>query len=91
MSDDTSIDTIKTILKKEIAAHIFFDEHAFATIADSDLLFAGGNTLDSLDAVEVAVIMQRVWGVETKGFDVKDPAFATIDALAAFVKRNLPA
>jgi len=51
-------------------------------------LFGEGLGLDSLDAVELVVLVQKRFGVEIKNMDEGREAFASIAALAAFIEKR---
>jgi len=51
-------------------------------------LFGEGLGLDSLDAVELVVLVQKRFGVEIKDMDEGREAFASIAALAAFIEKR---
>ena len=52
-------------------------------------LFGDGLGLDSIDALEIAVLLDRKYGVKISSGDDKNPAiFANLRSLAAFVESN---
>ncbi len=58
---------------------------------DSDApLFGTGLGLDSIDALELVVMLEKHYGIVIKDIEEGRPAFRSISALAAFVqsKRN---
>jgi acyl carrier protein len=59
-------------------------------IVDTEPLFGDGLGLDSLDAVELVVLLQRHFGVQIVDMDEGRKAFESIDCLAAFIleKKN---
>jgi acyl carrier protein len=56
-----------------------------ASIADDEPLFGGGLGLDSIDALELVVALERVFAISIPSEDVGREAFATAATLAAFV------
>ncbi len=55
-------------------------------IGDEEPLFGDGLGLDSLDAVEMAVIVQKHFGVEIKDMEEGRPALQSVQALANFIE-----
>lgn len=55
---------------------------------DDDALFGAGVGLDSLDAVELVVLLQKNYGVKIEDLDVGREAFASIKTLAAYVRKH---
>lgn len=58
-------------------------------IKDDAVLFGEGLGLDSLDAVEIVVILQRNWGVDVKDMTEGRKAFYSIDTLANYIYDHL--
>ena len=62
-----------------------------AEIAPDAPLFGEGLGLDSLDAVELVVIVQKHFGIEIKDMEEARTAFQSVSALAAFIGGRLSA
>lgn len=58
-------------------------------IKDDTVLFGEGLGLDSLDAVEIVVLLQRNWGVDVKDMNEGRKAFYSIDTLANYIYDHL--
>ncbi|MBO4631510.1 MAG: acyl carrier protein [Lentisphaeria bacterium] len=54
-------------------------------IKDEEPLFKEGLALDSLDAVEIVILMQRKYGIPQSEVENKREIFATFATLADFV------
>jgi acyl carrier protein len=53
-------------------------------------LFGEGLGLDSIDALELAVITERIYGVRIPNMDVGKQAFASIASLEAYIASQPP-
>lgn len=80
--------TVKEQLKKIIIEGINLEEIRPEQIVDSAPLFGEGLGLDSLDAVELVVLIQKHFGIEIKDMEEGREAFRSIDSLAAFVEER---
>ena len=57
-------------------------------ISDDEVLFGEGLGLDSLDAVEIVVLLQRTWGLEVRDVEAGKKIFYSIETLTEFVHAN---
>ncbi|MDD5434917.1 MAG: phosphopantetheine-binding protein [Nitrospira sp.] len=57
-------------------------------IKDDEILFGEGLGLDSLDAVEIVVLLQRNFGLEVKDMNQGKEIFYSIDTLANYIYEN---
>jgi acyl carrier protein len=60
-------------------------------IDDHAPLFGEGLGLDSVDALELVVVLEKEFGVRIQNHEVGKEAFASVSALAAFVDGRLAA
>jgi acyl carrier protein len=79
---------IKQKLKQVIIEDLNLEEVSPEDIADDEILFGEGLGLDSLDAVELVVVVKRHFGVEIKDMTEGREAFASIDSLAQFIEER---
>ena len=59
-----------------------------AEIKDDVDLFGEGLGLDSLDALEIVVILQKHFNIEIKDMNEGREVFATVDSLSRFIQMN---
>jgi acyl carrier protein len=75
-------------LKKIIVKDLFLEDITWDQIEDDAPLFGDGLGLDSLDAVELVVIIQKHFDVEIKDMDEGRIAFQSINSLASFIRER---
>ncbi len=78
---------IKEKLKQALIDGLNLEDMTPADISDDEILFGDeGLALDSLDAVELVVIVQRHFGVEIRDMDEGREAFASLGSLAKHIE-----
>lgn len=82
--------TLKDRLKAMLVEELNLEETDPKDIVDDAPLFGEGLGLDSLDAVELVVLVEKHFGIEIKDMDEGRIAFASIDSLAAFIEERSP-
>jgi len=79
---------IREELKELLVDHLSLEDITPADIKDDEPLFGEGLGLDSLDAVEIVVLLQRHYGLEVKDMERGRQIFQTISTLAEYVYEN---
>lgn len=75
-------------LKQLIIERLKLEEVTAGDIVAGDPLFGGGLGLDSIDALELVVALEKTYGIRIPDEDVGKEAFASVDALASYIIRN---
>jgi acyl carrier protein len=88
MATDMTVEEIRAKLKTLLIDNLSLEDITPDGIADDEILFGEGLGLDSLDAVEIVVILQRTWGIEIKDLEQGKEIFYSIDTLAKYIKEN---
>lgn len=76
---------MKTKLKELLIEELNLVDINVDEIEDDAPLFGDGLGLDSLDAVEIVVLVQKNFNVEIKNMDEGKAAFQSINSLADFI------
>jgi acyl carrier protein len=87
---ETKLAEIRQRLKELLVENLNLQDVTVDQIKDDASLFGGDIGLDSLDAVEIVVILQRHFGVEIKDMDIGRRVFQSIRVLAEYIyeKKN---
>jgi acyl carrier protein len=72
-------------LKRHIIADLELEDVDPAAIGPDDVLFEEGLGLDSIDAVELVVMVERHYGIQLTDMQTAKAAFASLRSLAEFV------
>ena len=81
-----SIDSIKSELKRLLVENLSLEDLKPEQIGDDAELFGdNGIGLDSLDGVEVVVILHRTYGLDVKAMQKGRDVFRSINTLAPYV------
>ncbi len=75
----------KEQLKKMLIEELNLEDVKPEDIQDDAPLFRDGLGLDSLDAVEIVMLLKKHFGIELKSMEDSKPVFQSITTLAAFV------
>ena len=76
---------LKSELKQLIIETLRLEDVKLDDIVDDAPLFGDGLGLDSVDALEIVVALEKTYGVIIEDEEVGKEAFASIDVLADFV------
>ena len=84
------MDNSSSDLKAKIIATLKLQDITPDQIADDAPLFGTGLGLDSIDALELVVMLEKHYGIVIKDIEEGRPAFASVCALAEFIRAHQP-
>ena len=76
-------------LKTMLIERLKFEDMTPEDIDDDAPLFAGGLGLDSIDALEIVVMLESEFGIKVKNETSARDHFKSIETLAGFVEQRL--
>ena len=76
-------------LKELLIDRLKFEDMTPDDIGDDELLFAGGLGLDSIDALEIVVMLESEFGIKVKNETAARDHFRSVASLAEFVEQRL--
>ena len=80
---------MKQKLKAMLIERLKFEDMTPEDIDDDAPLFAGGLGLDSIDALEIVVMLESEFGIKVKNESAARDYFLSISTLAAYVEARL--
>ncbi|MFS4466567.1 phosphopantetheine-binding protein [Maribacter sp. 2210JD10-5] len=79
---------LKLELKEKIIEQLNLEDVSVDEIADADPLFGEGLGLDSIDALELIVMLDKDYGIKLGDPKEGRKIFESIDTMAAYIKEN---
>ena len=79
---------IRKKLKELLVTSLSLEDVKPEDIKDDEILFGEGLGLDSLDAVEIVVLLQRNFGLDVKDMNEGRKIFYSVDTLAHYILEN---
>lgn len=87
-SKEKNLAEIRKLLKELLVENLSLEDIRPEDIKDDEILFGEGLGLDSLDAVEIVVLLQRNFGREVKDMKQGREIFYSVDTLARYIYEN---
>lgn len=75
-------------LKSIIVETLRLEDVTPAEIPDNEPLIGGGLSLDSIDALELVVKLEKEFGIKIKSSEESRSALASVSSLAAFIRER---
>jgi acyl carrier protein len=82
------MEALKQELKEKIIEVLNLEDIAVADINDDDALFGDGLGLDSIDALELIVMLDKDYGIKLVDPKEGKTIFKSIDTMAAYIDEN---
>jgi len=87
-SNEQELAAIRKELKQLFVEELSLEDMTPADIGDDETLFGEGLGFDSLDAVEIVVILQRKYGIEVPEEVRGREIFSTVRTLSNYIYKN---
>ena len=82
------MENLKKELKEQIIERLNLEDVSVTDITDDTPLFGDGLGLDSIDALELIVLMESDYGIELSNPEEGKDIFYTINSMAAYIEKN---
>jgi acyl carrier protein len=82
--------SLRRRLKELLIERLKFEDMTPEDIGDHEPLFDGGLDLDSIDALEIVVMLESEFGIKVKNEASARESFQSIAALAEFIVARAP-
>jgi acyl carrier protein len=80
---------LKQRLKELLIDRLKFEDMTPEDIGDDEPLFGGGLGLDSIDALEIVVMLETEFGIKVKNETAARDYFRSVSTLAEYVEQRL--
>ncbi len=80
--------TLPEELKTKIIEQLHLEDIEVAEIGDDDPLFGDGLGLDSIDALELIVLLEKEYGIKLKDPKEGKLIFESVNVMAAYIEKN---
>jgi acyl carrier protein len=85
------MDKLMADLKKQIIAQLNLQQITPDQISNDDPLFVEGLGLDSIDALELIVLLQQEYNIKINNAEDGPKVFSSVRSMAEYITANQPA
>lgn len=82
------MDALKQELKENLIEQLNLEDMTIADIADDDMLFGDGLGLDSIDALELIVMLDKSYGIKLTDPKEGRSIFESINTMATYITEH---
>lgn len=82
------MENLKLELKEKIIENLNLEDIEISDIQDNDALFGDGLALDSIDALELIVMLDKDYGIKLSDPKKGKAIFESIDTMAKYITEN---
>jgi len=82
------MENLKKELKEKIIENLNLEDIEVADIGDDDVLFGDGLGLDSIDALELIVMLDKDYGIKLTDPKEGKSIFQSINTMAKYISEN---
>jgi acyl carrier protein len=82
------MDELKEKLKKEIIEYLNLEDLQPEDISDDEPLFGDGVGLDSIDALELIVLLEKNYGLKIDNPEEGKQVFRSVASMASYIKNK---
>jgi acyl carrier protein len=90
LSKEELLPLVRAKLKELLVSHLALEDIKPEEIGDDEPIFGEGLGLDSLDGVEIVVLLQRSFGVKIQETEKGNDLFRSINTLSSYIVENSP-
>ena len=83
-------DNLKNRIKEMLVSSLMLKVSPAAILDDTQLFSPEGLALDSIDALELAVALEKTFGVATPNAEVARKAFVSVNSIAEHILQSKP-
>jgi len=82
------MDKLKEELKSKIIENLNLEDISVEDIGDNDILFGDGVGLDSIDALELIVMLDKDYGIKIKDPKEGRDIFESVETMAQYITKH---